>query len=136
MLLLASAPRSPFLRNDLGSSGKLQFRVHARELGAQAVQLLDVDLAPLVHLPARHPAGAAGPLSNGHQTMVVAGVYTVSSACVHAGCQRGALKVRLPYSKLVGSRVSTTTRHDVRLLPLKVPGPDVRWNSHYCHLHT
>ena len=83
MLLMASAPRSPFLRNDLGSSGKLQFRVHARELGAQAVQLLDVDLAPLVHLPARHPAGVAGPLSNGHQTMVVAGVYTVSSAaCV------------------------------------------------------
>jgi hypothetical protein len=85
MLLLASAPRSPFLLNDLGSSGKLQFRAHARELGAQAVQLLDVDHAPLVHLPARQPhastagATAAGPLSNGHQTMVIAAVYTVSA---------------------------------------------------------
>jgi hypothetical protein len=78
MLLLASAPRSPFLPNDLSTSGKLQFRVHARELGSQAVQVLDVDLAPLVHLPVRKPAGAAGPLSNGHQTMAIGGVYTVS----------------------------------------------------------
>jgi hypothetical protein len=81
ILLLASAPRSPFLRNDL-SSGKLQFKVHARELGAQAVQMLDVDLAPLVHLPLKQPAGAAGPLSNGNQTMVIAAVYTVSCTFV------------------------------------------------------
>lgn len=84
MLLLASAPRNPFAPNDLSTSGKLQFRVHARELGSQSLQLLDVDLSPLVHLPARRPqAVAAGPLSNGHQTMVIAGVYTVSAGfCV------------------------------------------------------
>lgn len=83
MLLLASAPRSPFLRNDLSSSGKLQFKVHARELGAQAVQMLDVDLAPLVHLPLKQPAGAVGPLSNGNQTMVMAAVYTVGCTFAH-----------------------------------------------------
>lgn len=42
MLLLASAPRSPFLPNDLSTSGRLQFKVHARELGAQAVQVRSV----------------------------------------------------------------------------------------------
>lgn len=80
MLVLASAPSTSFLRNDLSSSGKLQFKVHARELGAQPVQMLDVDLAPLVHLPLKHPAGAAGPLSNGNQTMAIAAVYTVRCA--------------------------------------------------------
>ena len=82
MLLLASAPRSPFQPNDLSTSGKLRFKVHARELGAQPAQLLDVDLSPLVHLPARQLAGHTGPLSNGNQTMVIAGVYTVSR-CTH-----------------------------------------------------
>lgn len=80
MLLLASAPHSTVLPNDLSTSKKLQFRVHARELGAQPVQLLDVDLSPLVHLPAKHQRAAAGPLSNGHQTMVIAGIYTVGWA--------------------------------------------------------
>lgn len=103
MLLLASAPRSPFLRNDLGSSGKLQFKAHARELGAQAVQLLDVDLAPLVHLPARHPAGAPGPLSNGHQTMVIGAVYTVSCA-EPAGYMMSLSKDAVPYGAAVLTR--------------------------------
>ncbi|KAF6261919.1 hypothetical protein COO60DRAFT_1678673 [Scenedesmus sp. NREL 46B-D3] len=72
LLLLASAPKHALHHNDLGCSGKLQFRVHARELGKEQVQLLETDLSVFVG----HKAKAAGPLSNGHQTMVVAGVYT------------------------------------------------------------
>jgi hypothetical protein len=97
MLLLASAPASPFQRNDLATSGRLQFRVHARELGAQPLQLLDVDLSPLVAQPprARRAAAQAGAavaspsaLSNGHRTMVIAGVSTVSAAAATScGCQ-------------------------------------------------
>lgn len=75
MLLLASAPRSPLQRNDLGTSSKLQFKVHAREAGKEQLQMLDVDLSLFVGLPATRGAGA---LSNGHQTMLIAGVYTVS----------------------------------------------------------
>jgi hypothetical protein len=73
MLLLASAPTHALHRNDLGCSGKLQFKVHARELGKEQLQLLDVDLSLFVG----HNTKAAGPLSNGHQTMVIVGVYTV-----------------------------------------------------------
>lgn len=75
MLLLASAPKSPLRRNDLGSSSRLQFQVHARETGKEQLQMLDVDLSVFVGQAA---AKAAGALSNGHQTMVIAGVYTVS----------------------------------------------------------
>jgi hypothetical protein len=74
MLLLASAPNHALHRNDLGCSGKLQFKVHAREMGKEQLQLLDFDLRLFVG----HNTTAAGPLSNGHQTMVIAGVYTVS----------------------------------------------------------
>lgn len=108
MLLLASAPCSPFLRNDLGSSGKLQFKAHARELGAQAVQVLDVDLAPLVHLPARQlPAGAAaaGPLSNGHQTMVIAAVYTVRRRPGHSSHQPLCWQLLLTLCRRMAGRV-------------------------------
>lgn len=80
MLLLASAPKHALHRNDLGCSSKLQFKVHAREMGKEQLQLLDVDLSLFVG----HNTSAAGPLSNGHQTMVIAGVYTVS---VDAACR-------------------------------------------------
>jgi hypothetical protein len=53
----------------------LRFKVHARELGAEQLQLLDTDLSCFVSQPA---AAGAGPLSNGHQTMAIAAVYTVS----------------------------------------------------------
>lgn len=75
MLLLASAPKSPLHRNDLAYSNKLQFKVHARESG-QELQMLDVDLGVFV---AQQATAGSGPLSNGHQTMVIAGVYTVSA---------------------------------------------------------
>eukprot|EP00879_Flechtneria_rotunda_P019207 GHRR01020168.1.p1 GENE.GHRR01020168.1~~GHRR01020168.1.p1 ORF type:complete len:310 (+),score=106.75 GHRR01020168.1:118-1047(+) len=73
LLLLASAPKHPFRRNDLYTSGKLCFKVHARELAKDQLQLLDVDLSLFVDRPAKL---GAGPLSNGHQTMVVAALYT------------------------------------------------------------
>jgi hypothetical protein len=86
LLLLASAPASALQCSDLAASGRLQFTVLARELGAQAAQVLDVDLAALLAAPAKQraaggdasPAAGTNPaLSNGHQTMVVAAVYTV-----------------------------------------------------------
>lgn len=78
MLLLASAPKHALRRNDLGNSGKLQFRVHAREMGKEQLQVLDADL----NLFVSHKTKAAGPLSNGHQTMVIGGVYTVGGRSI------------------------------------------------------
>ena len=75
MLLVASAPKSSVHSSDLATGSQLQFRVHAREMGKAQVEVLEVDLLPFVVNPNHE---VAGPLSNGHQSIVIAGVYTVS----------------------------------------------------------
>jgi hypothetical protein len=91
MLLLASAPKHALHRNDLGCSCKLQFKVHAREMGKEQLQLLDVDLSLFVG----HNTKSAGPLSNGHQTMVIGGVYTVRTSRGVTPCKQQCLHTQL-----------------------------------------
>lgn len=75
MLLVASAAASPSRRMDLSTTGRLSFSVTAREKDAAAAQqvLPETDLLPLVS----EPKEAAGALSNGHQSIIIAAVYTV-----------------------------------------------------------
>jgi hypothetical protein len=75
MLLALSAPACPLRRSDLGCARQLRFRVTARDKrAAEEAPLVDADLAPLVRGAAER---SGGPLSNGHQSMLVAAVYLV-----------------------------------------------------------
>jgi hypothetical protein len=81
MLLVASAPKSSVHTSDLASGGQLHFHVHAREMGKSQVEVLEVDLLPFVMNP---NYAVAGTLSSGHQSIVIAGVYTVRKSKQHS----------------------------------------------------